>query len=152
MTKLFDNNQALTIKRRRAIQIAVFACVCAVLLTATVLFAVYYKSLSRRLTQILSSICLATVCCYSVIFADYMIYYKKILDISNSEKSVLLGCVKTIESNTTTYRSLPLRIVEVTLQDGGERRLYLYAGNLETDTEYKFEIAQNIICSYETLV
>lgn len=147
MTRLFDGDKANRIKKTQATQIAVYVCVCAILLTAAVLFSVFYKQLSRKTAQLLTSVCLAGACCYTVLFADYMIYYKRILNICRAEKSVLQGKIKIIESATTTYRSLPCKIVEVSLNNV-ERRLYLYEGAPEEGKEYEFEIAQNIICGY----
>ncbi len=149
MTRLFDDKKLADIRKRRNIFIAVFVCCNVVLITAATLFAVFCDKTGRAAAQTVSTVCICAVACLSVIFADYMVFYKKVSVLCKAKKTEETGMVKSILQEQVTYRSFRCRQVEILTDNENERRMYLFEGDLKIDVKYRLEVAQNIICGYE---
>ncbi len=149
MTRLFDDKKLAYIRKRRNIFIAVYVCCSVILITAAILFAVFYKKIGRAAAQTVSTVCICVTACLSVIFADYMLFYKKVSALCKAKKTEETGTVKSVSEERVTYRSFSCLQAEILTDADGERRMYLFEGELQKDVKYRFEVAQNIICGYE---
>lgn len=149
--KLFDDEKLAKIRKKITAWIATFVSLSLFLLTAAILSAVFYKHIGRAGAQTISTVCVIIVACFALIFADYVIRYKKLSMLCKADKVTMTACVKSVSKHNVTYRALPFVQVEVITEDNEERNIYLYEGLLQTDVWYKFDIANNIICGYEEI-
>jgi len=149
MTKFFDGKKLADISKRRNIFIAVFVCCGVVLIAAAILFAVFCDKIGRAAAQTVSTVCVCAVACLSVIFADYMLFYKKVSALCKAKKTEETGTVQSVSQQRVTYRAFSCLQAEILTENGEERRMYLFEGELQSNVKYKFEVAQNIICGYE---
>lgn len=155
MTKLFDVAMRDKIKRNQMRHIAAFCAVCAILAAGAILSAVFWKELTRAWAQTICTVCVISAGCYVVFFIRYTTYSKKMLSICNqaidrAEKYTVT--VTEFEQNCTTYKFLPFHIVDVTLENGEKRRLYLYDGEMTVGQKYAVDVYENIVCAYKETI
>ena len=120
---------------------------------AIILSVVFYKELTRLWAQIIATVCAILLGCYATYFGLIVSQYRRVLKICAHAEAEpqqhIVAVVNKMDTNYTTYRFLPFKIVEVTTSDNEQRRVYLFDGELKEQVAYAIDLSQNIVCGYE---